>query len=479
MTTDFEHIYLGGQWTAPATTNTFTVRSPHDGRVVGTAPAASPADIDVAVGAARDAFDNGPWPRMGVAERIAPVERLTALFTERMDAMAELITDENGSPITFSKLGQVGGPLMMLLSFPAQAAAIEWEQARPGTTGPGFVVRKEPVGVVGAITAWNVPQLLIVAKLVPALLVGCTVVVKPSPETPLDALLLAQMIDEAGFPPGVISIVPGDGAAGEHLVGHHDVDKITFTGSTAVGRRIGARCGEDLRRVTLELGGKSAAIVLDDADIEKTVAGLRFSSFMNNGQACAAQTRILVSRANHDSFVDAMAASVAEMPFGDPTDDATEVGPLVSERQWERVQSYIAIGEDEGARAIVGGAGKPAGLEAGNYVKPTLFTNVDNKMRIAQEEIFGPVVCVIAYDDVDDAVRIANDSNYGLGGSVWTGDHAAGLDVARRVRTGSFGINQYGPDTSSPFGGFKASGIGREWGEEGLADFVELKSIQG
>ncbi len=476
---NFDKLFIGGHWVAPASADTLTVHSPHDGGVVGTAPAANAQHIDAAVAAARAAFDQGDWANASVAERVAPVERLTKLFTERMDPMAELITSENGSPITFSKLGQVGGPLMMLLSAPAQAAAIEWEVERPGTTSAGFVVRKEPVGVVGAITAWNVPQLLIVAKIIPALLTGCTVVLKPSPETPLDALFLAQMIDEAGFPPGVISIAPGGGDAGAHLVAHPDVDKITFTGSTAVGRAIGARCGQDLRRVTLELGGKSAAIVLDDANIDKTVRGLRFSSFMNNGQACAAQTRILVSRANHEAFVDAMAASVSAMPCGDPTDEATEVGPLVSARQWERVQGYIASGLEAGATAIVGGAGKPDGLDAGNYVKPTLFTNVDNKMRIAQEEIFGPVICVIPYDDVDDAVRIANDSHYGLGGSVWTGDHDAGLDIARRVRTGSFGINNYGPDTASPFGGFKASGIGREWGDEGFADFLELKSIQG
>ncbi|MEY2398074.1 MAG: aldehyde dehydrogenase, partial [Actinomycetota bacterium] len=355
---NFDQLYVGGSWQAPLTSDTFTVRSPHDGSVVGTAPAASPADIDAAVAAARTAFDQGDWANASVADRVAPVERLTALFTARMDAMAELITSENGSPITFSKLGQVGGPLMMLMSAPAQAAAIEWEQNRPGTTSAGFVVRKEPVGVVGAITAWNVPQLLITAKIIPALLVGCTVVLKPSPETPLDALFLAQMIDEAGFPPGVISVVPGGADAGAHLVAHPDVDKITFTGSTAVGRAIGARCGEDLRRVTLELGGKSAAIVLDDADIDKTVRGLRFSSFMNNGQACAAQTRILVSRANYHDVLNALEASVSEMPVGDPMLEATEVGPLVTHRQWERVQGYIASGEEQGARAIVGGAGK-------------------------------------------------------------------------------------------------------------------------
>ncbi|MBA2608541.1 MAG: aldehyde dehydrogenase family protein, partial [Actinobacteria bacterium] len=347
---NFDQLFIGGEWRAPATANTLTVHSAHDGQVVGTAPAASTQDIDAAVAAARAAFDHGGWSGASVAERVAPVERLTALFTERMDAMGELITSENGSPITFSKLGQVGGPLMMLLSAPAQAAAIEWEQARPGTTSAGFIVRKEPVGVVGAITAWNVPQLLIIAKIIPALLVGCTVVLKPSPETPLDALFLAQMIDEAGFPPGVISVVPGDGAAGEHLVGHPDIDKVTFTGSTAVGRRIAARCGQDLRRVTLELGGKSAAIVLDDADIDKTVRGLRFSSFMNNGQACAAQTRIVATRSVYHDVLNGLLDAVESMPVGDPNDEATEIGPLVSNRQWERVQGYIALGQDEGAK---------------------------------------------------------------------------------------------------------------------------------
>jgi betaine-aldehyde dehydrogenase len=476
---NFDKLFIGGEWRAPASTNTFTVHSPHDGSVVGTAPAASHADIDAAVAAARDAFDNGEWSGLSVEERIAPVERLAKLFGERMDPLAELITSENGSPITFSKLGQVGGPLVTLGVMPGQARAVQWEERRAGSFGDGFVVRREPVGVVGAITAWNVPIMLIIAKAVPALLMGCTVVVKPSPETPLDALFLAQMFDEAGFPPGVISIVPGDGDAGAHLVGHRDVDKITFTGSTAVGRAIGARCGQDLRRVTLELGGKSAAIVLDDANIDKTVAGLRFSSFMNNGQACAAQTRVLAPRSRYDEFVDAFATTASEMPVGDPRLNETEVGPVVTTRQWERVQSYISLGEHEGARVVVGGAGKPDGLDAGNYVRPTVFAGVDNRMRIAQEEIFGPVIVVIPYDDDDDAVRIANDSSYGLGGSVWTADHDRAMGVARRVRTGSFGINQYGPDPASPFGGFKDSGIGREWGDEGLHDFLEIKAIQG
>jgi len=476
--TSFDRLFIGGAWQPSSGGDIITVRSPHDGRVVGTAPAATTADIDAAVAAAHTSFDEGEWPRLDPSDRAAAVERLAAIYTERMSEMAALITDENGSPITFSQLGQVGAPLMMLLGFPPLVGAFPWEETRTGVAGE-FTVRREPVGVVGAITAWNVPQILIVAKLVPALLAGCTVVVKPSPEAPLDGLLLAQFIEEAGFPPGVVSIVPGGAAAGEYLVDHPDVDKVSFTGSTPVGRRIAARCGERLKRVSLELGGKSAAIVLDDADLDLTMKGLRFVSFVNNGQACAAQTRVLASRARYDDVVDALATTTRDMPVGDPHDAATEIGPLVSERQWERVQGYIALGEEEGAKAVVGGGGRPDGLGGGWYARPTVFAGVDNTMRVAREEIFGPVVVVIPYDDVDDAVRIANDSDFGLAGSVWTADVGAGRAIARRVRAGTYGVNQYGPDPMSPFGGFKASGIGREWGEEGLADYVELKSIQG
>jgi betaine-aldehyde dehydrogenase len=475
----FDQLYIGGEWVAPASGDTIDVVSPHDGSAVGTAPAGNADDIAAAVHAARRAFDRGDWPHLPIAERIAVVERLAALYGAGLDEMATLITDENGSPITFSQLGQVGAPLMMLLGFPPLAAAMAWEQTRKGVSGMDFTVRHEPVGVVGAITAWNVPQILIVAKLVPALLAGCTVVAKPAPEAPLDGLVLAEMIHAAGFPPGVVSIVPGGAEVGDALVSHPGVDKISFTGSTAVGRSIGGRCGEQLKRCSLELGGKSAAIVLDDADIDATVAGLRFASFMNNGQACAAQTRVLAPSARYDEVVDALVATAAEMPVGDPHDPATEIGPVVNERQWERVQSYIAIGEFEGAKAVLGGAGLPADLDGGWYVRPTIFTSVHSRMRIAQEEIFGPVVVVIEYEGDDQAVAIANDSDYGLAGSVWTADLDRGRDIARRVRAGTYGINQYGPDPMSPFGGFKASGIGREWGEEGLADYLEVKSIQG
>jgi betaine-aldehyde dehydrogenase len=358
------------------------------------------------------------------------------------------------------------------------AAATRWEERRSGRY-LDFVVRREPVGVVGAVVAWNVPQVLIATKLTPALLAGCTVVVKAAPEASLDAMLLAEIIDAADFPAGTVSVLTGGVGTGRSLVDHPAVDKIAFTGSTPAGRDIAARCGRSLTRVSLELGGKSAAIVLDDADLDATVKGLRFTSFVNNGQACAAQTRILAPRSHYAEVVDGVAALAESLVQGDPLEPTTKVGPLVSRRQRDRVRGYIDLGVEEGARLVTGGSEPPVGLPAGWFVRPTVFADVDNGMRIAQEEIFGPVVCVIPYDDVDDAVRLANQSSYGLAGSVWTSDPERGMEVARTVRTGTFGINGYAPDTLAPFGGYKDSGVGREWGVAGLDEYVEIKAING
>ncbi|MEV6344373.1 aldehyde dehydrogenase [Actinoplanes sp. NPDC051851] len=474
---EYKELYIGGRWTAPATDRRIRVVSPHSEQPVGSTPEATAADVDRAVAAARRAFDDGPWPRTDPAERIAAVRRFADAYLDRQEELAGLISTEMGAPLWFSHVGQVGATAMATEAFLLAAATHPWEERRVGTFGSPVLVRREPAGVVGVITPWNVPHFVTLAKLVPALLAGCTVVLKPAPETPASGLVLAEILDRAGLPDGVVSVLPGGREVGEHLVTHPGVDKIAFTGSTAAGRRIAALCGADLRRVTLELGGKSAAIVLDDADPAEVAQGLQMASLMNSGQACIAQSRVLAPRSRYAAVVDALAAMVDGLSVGDPLDMANYIGPMVARRQQERVGSYIELGVREGARLVTGGPGMPDGLTTGWYVRPTVFADVGNDMRIAREEIFGPVLCVIPYDTEDEAVRIANDSEYGLAGTVWSAEEDHGVDVARRIRTGTLGINQYLIDFNSPFGGFKASGIGREFGPEGLDGYVELKSI--
>lgn len=470
----YDELFIGGRWRQPSTTERLAVISPHSEEPIGHVPAAGPEDIEAAVGAARAAFDDGPWPRMEPQERMRKIEGLAAIYGRHLDEMADLITAEMGSPRSFSRLGQAAGAASMMHLALAVARDFPWLERRRGVLGEAHL-RRAPVGVVGAIVPWNVPQCLIMPKLIPALIAGCTVVLKPAPETPLDALWLAEMIEQADLPEGVVSVVTGGPDVGEALVRHPAVDKIAFTGSSATGRRIAAVCGEQLKRVSLELGGKSAAIILDDADLNKTVAGLKTAGLMNNGQACVAQTRILVSERRHDEVVDALADMMSALHVGDPSDEKTDIGPLVAQRQQRRVQDYIRSGQQEGARVVVGGDDPRA--ERGWYVRPTLFTGATNDMRIAREEIFGPVLTVLTYQDEDDAVRIANDSDYGLAGSVWTADTAHGLEIASQVRTGTYGINMYMLDISTPFGGFKHSGIGREFGPEGLDEYVELQAV--
>jgi aldehyde dehydrogenase (NAD+) len=470
----YDRLFLDGAWVSPSTSELFDIRSPHDGSAVGSAPIASEADVDRAVVAARRAFDDGPWPRMTVQERIAALRPFVDAYAARTSELAALVTSEMGSPATFSEPAHGLGPLLLMQATLGFAESYPWTERR----GTSMLVR-EPAGVVGIITPWNVPQVTMLAKVVPALIAGCTVVVKPAPETPLDAMLLAELLADADLPPGVAAVLPGATAAGRRLVEHPGVDRVAFTGSADVGRAIAGICGQRLARCSLELGGKSAAIVCEDASLERTVAGLRFSSFLNNGQACVAQSRILVPRSRYDEVAHALAEAADAFVVGDPRDPATDIGPLVSARQRDRVRGYIDVGIAEGATLATGGPDAIGGLTDGQYVRPTVFRDVDNSMRIAREEIFGPVIVVIPYDDVDDAVAIANDSPYGLGGSVWTKDRHAGLAIARRVRTGMFGINSFAPEFGVPFGGFKASGIGREYGPEAFDEYVEMKSVYG
>ena len=468
-------LFVGGEWVQPSSSATLDVISPHTEEVIARVAEAREPDIDRAVAAAREAFDRGPWPRMAPAERADAMSRLLEQLQARAEDLAVTITREMGSPISFSRMGQVMAANMVLDYYIRLAREYRFEDVRAGMLGP-CVVRREPVGVAGCIIPWNVPLFVIMLKLGPALAAGATVVIKPAPETPLDAILLAEAVEAAGIPKGVVNIVVAGREVGEHLVRHPGVDKIAFTGSTAAGRRIAAICGEQLKRVTLELGGKSAAIVLDDASVPDMLAGLLPGAFMNNGQACAATTRILVSRKRYGEITDALGAAVAAWTVGDPMDDGTLCGPLVAARQRDRVEGYIALGKKEGAR-IAHGGGRPKGFAKGWYVEPTVFVDVDNRMRIAQEEIFGPVIAVIPYDDERDALRIANESDYGLGGSVWTADIDHGLDVARQVRTGTYTVNGFAMEFGAPFGGFKCSGIGRELGPEGLEAYLEPKQI--
>ncbi|BDU03101.1 aldehyde dehydrogenase [Nocardia sputorum] len=471
----YDSLFIGGRWTAPATDERIQVISPATVEPVGSVPAVSRADVDAAVAAARHAFDHGPWPATPPKERAEVLTRAARLIEQRSADLLAALTAEVGAPqmiaMTLNQLPAVAA----LDAYAALAESFPWQETRVGGFGTTRVTR-EPRGVVAAVTAWNVPLFLAVNKLAPALLAGCTVVLKPAPLTPITANLVADIFTEAGVPEGVLSVLPAEPDAAEYLVSHPGVDKVTFTGSTAVGRKIGAIATGQLKSVSLELGGKSAAILLPDMDVAAGIPVLAFSGLMNSGQGCVAQTRILAPRSRYDEILDALVEHVKTMKVGDPNDPSVQLGPLISEGQRDRVEGYIAKGKAEGARLVLGG-GRPEGLDRGWFVEPTIFADVDNKSAIAQEEIFGPVLSVIPYETEDEAVAIANDSVYGLAGSVWTTDIEHGAEIAARVRTGTYAINWYAFDPTSPFGGYKASGLGRENGPEGLDSFCEQKSL--
>ncbi|MBX6391759.1 MAG: aldehyde dehydrogenase [Frankia sp.] len=471
-----DRLFIGGEWVAPASAATIDVISPHSEEVIATVPEAQAADIDRAVAAARAAFEEGPWPRTTPAERAAMLRAISQAIQARAQEFSDTATAEMGAPSTFALFGNTLAATTVLDGYATVVESFPFQQDRPGVLGEVTVV-KAPVGVCAGIVPWNAPLFLIAMKIGACLGSGSTIVIKSAPETPLTGYLLAEVLESVGLPPGVVNIITADRENSELLVRHPGIDKVSFTGSTAAGRKIGAICGEQIKRCTLELGGKSASIILDDADLNAALPAILPATFLNTGQVCAAQTRILAPRSRYSEIVDGLADLVGNTRVGDPTDPQTLVGPLVAERQRTRVEGYIHAGVEEGARLVRGG-GRPAALERGWYVEPTLFADVDNRMRIAREEIFGPVMAVIPYETEDEAVRIANDSTYGLSGSVWTADPDRGVEVGKRIRTGVVAINSGTVlDPHNPFGGFKHSGIGRELGPEGLEAYLETQTL--
>jgi aldehyde dehydrogenase (NAD+) len=472
---DRESLFLGGEWVTPASGETIDVINPTTEEVMARVPAGTAADIDRAVAAARAAFDG--WAATPLADRVALCTAVSLKLQERQGELADLIAREMGSPLSFAVGVQTALPVMSFAAIERMVEDLPWEER----LGNSLIVR-EPVGVVGAITPWNYPLHQVAAKVAPALAVGCTVVVKPSEVAPLSAFVLADIMAEVGLPPGVFNLVTGYGpVAGEALSAHPGIDMISFTGSTRAGRRVSELAAGTVKKVALELGGKSANIILDDADLQRAVSDGMIKCYLNSGQTCSALTRMLVP-VGRLAEAEQIAARVAgEYQHGDPSDPGTRLGPLVSSVQLERVRSYIQKGIDEGATLVVGGveSGRdPADLGRGYYVPATVFSGVTPEMTIAREEIFGPVLSIMPYQDEDDAVRIANDTEYGLAGGVWSADPERALRVARRLRAGQIEVNGGAFNPGAPFGGYKQSGVGREGGAQGLEEFLETKAIQ-
>ncbi|WP_242128682.1 aldehyde dehydrogenase [Sphingobium sp. Sx8-8] len=471
-----DRFFIGGQWVEPSSSRRFELISPVTEDVVGHVAAADERDVERAVDAARKAFDEGPWRRMSPAERAGHLERLVHVLHQRADELAHAWTGQIGVVYPFSQAGTGLG--IEMFGFQARNASLHiWEEERP-TMYPGSVgmVVREPVGVVAAIAPWNAPLFAMAIKVAPALLAGCTVVMKPSPESPLEAYILAECCEAVDFPPGVVNLVVADRDVSYFLVRQPGVDKVSFTGSTIAGKQIAGACAERIARCTLELGGKSAAILLEDIDMGEAAAILAPTLTQLTGQVCSNLTRFLVPRSREQDFVDAMVARLEEIRLGDPYDAQTAMGPVAMRRQLERVEGYIRKGLDEGASIATGGR-RPASLNRGFFFEPTLFTRVDNRSTIAREEIFGPVACVTTYDGIEDAVRLANQTDFGLAGSVMTHDVDAAYRIAREVRAGTVSQNGLKPDFNIAFGGFRQSGIGREGGLEAIQPYLETKTL--
>jgi aldehyde dehydrogenase (NAD+) len=470
-----DRFFIDGEWVAPSTDTTFDVIDSSTEQVYFRVPEALAPDMDRAVTAARRAFDEGPWPRMTHVDRAEFLRGIANGLRDRAEDIGQIWPRESGALYLIARHGAAG--IASAFDFYADLARTFpfEERVQPSTGEFGLLVR-EPVGVVGAIIPWNAPIGLITYKIAPALLAGCTVVLKCSPEAPGDAYVVAEIAEAIGLPAGVLNVVTADREVSELLVRDARVDKITFTGSTAAGQRIASICGARIARCTLELGGKSAALILDDMDLNDAAATLAKAECMLAGQVCSSLTRIVVSRQRHDELVDALAGAFSQVRVGDPFDSATQMGPLVSSRQRDRVEGYIAKGQEQGATLVTGG-GRPKDLDRGYYVEPTVFGHVDNSSAIAQEEIFGPVLSVIPADNEEHVVALANDTIYGLNASVFTHDVDRARQVARRLRSGTVGHNAFRTDFSIAFGGFKQSGIGREGGTEGLLPFLETKTV--
>jgi aldehyde dehydrogenase (NAD+) len=480
---DLHPLYIDGVWCAAADGATFVVHSPATGEPIAAVAQASPADVDRAVAAARAAFDSGPWPHSSPAERARVLSELTRMLEEHAFALAELDAREGGVPIRKTTYNDVTLAIEIFRTFAEIARRSPYEPL-PWTDMPSVswnFVWREPIGVCAQIIPWNYTVAMAAWKLAPALAAGNTVVFKPSSLAPLTSIELIRMISESGLlPRGVVNLVNGPGGSvGEYLVAHPGVDKVAFSGSTEVGRRVMVAAAQGLKKVTLELGGKSPALVLPDADLDTIVDGLLFGAFYHAGQLCEAGTRIFVHYSQHDELVERLVARTRQIRIGDPLDLETDMGPLISFSQREQVEAYIQLGLREGARIVVGG-GRPHGAQFANgpYIEPTIFVDVDNNSRLAQEEIFGPVLAIIRYDDVSEALRMANDTPYGLAASVWTRDLQAGIAVAQRLRAGTVWINEtLVLNANAPFGGYKQSGIGREMGIYGLQEYTEAKHI--